>query len=30
VQIYAGNLNEFSNAICERLIRHQVQPDDDE
>ena len=28
--IYAGTLDEFSNAICERLIRHEVQPDDDE
>jgi hypothetical protein len=29
-QIYGGTLDEYSNAICARLIRHEVQADDDE
>ena len=30
VQFYANTLESFSDAICERLIRHQVEPGDDE
>ena len=29
VQMYAGTLNEFSDAMCERLIRHQVDVGDE-
>jgi hypothetical protein len=30
VQIYGGVLDEFSDALCERLIRHEVQEGEDD